>query len=118
MRFGHVLRKIRLEKQVSIRQLAKKIGFSATYIHMVELGKCSPPPPERIQIIADELGVDSSVLLEAAHKEKLAINEMLRRGDSRIYDIINCLSGMSDEELSKARDMILSICTRKEVQAM
>lgn len=56
--FGEQLREIRLRKDLSLKDLAERIGYSQPYISMLENGKKGIPKPETLQKIADGLDVD------------------------------------------------------------
>ena len=43
MRFGKTVRKLREEKQISIAQLAKRVGMSPTYLAPIERDVFPPP---------------------------------------------------------------------------
>lgn len=54
--FGSKLRQVREEKNISLRELAKKIGVSGAFLSDIELGRRFPSP-EKIELIAAEIGV-------------------------------------------------------------
>lgn len=67
-RFGEVLKKIRVEKGLSIRKISAKCGLSASYWSYLERGKFGPPSISKIKQIARELEINSDRLLaEAGH---------------------------------------------------
>ncbi|MCK5841535.1 MAG: helix-turn-helix domain-containing protein [Candidatus Sabulitectum sp.] len=67
-RFGEVLKKIRVEKGLSIRKISAQCGLSASYWSYLERGKFGPPSISKTKQIARELGVDSDMLMaEAGH---------------------------------------------------
>lgn len=85
---GQRIRRERLERSLTQRQLAEKVGVGVPHISKVEAGRESPSD-ELIGKIADEFGVDKDELLIAARRvpdeliEKLASDpsaslEMLR----------------------------------------
>ena len=66
--FGNLLRSIRLEARVGLRELARLIGKSPGYLSDMESGNV-PPPSERIIVqIAHALNIDKKALLSAAKK--------------------------------------------------
>lgn len=54
--FGSYLRKIREEKNISLRELAKKINVSGAFLSDIELGRRFPAT-DKIELLAVELGV-------------------------------------------------------------
>jgi HTH-type transcriptional regulator, competence development regulator len=66
--FGKTLRRIRLDAQVGLRELARLVDKSPGYISDVEQDNVSPPSEEVIVGIANALRVDKNELLSAASK--------------------------------------------------
>ena len=66
--FGSILKQLRLDKDIGLRELAKMIGKSPSYLSEIESGHASPPSPEMILDIAHALGGHKNELLAAASK--------------------------------------------------
>ncbi len=66
--FGKLLRYLRNEASVGLRELARLIGKSPGYISDVELDNVPPPSEETIVNISNALNVDKKVLLNKAKK--------------------------------------------------
>ena len=66
--FGKTLRRLRLDGQVGLRELARLVDKSPGYISDVEQDNVSPPSEEVIVGIANALRVDKNELLSAASK--------------------------------------------------
>lgn len=66
MHFGQLLRVLRTESGLGLRELARRIGISPSYLSLVENGKMGPPSSERITQIAGILHVSPSVLMNIA----------------------------------------------------
>jgi transcriptional regulator with XRE-family HTH domain len=54
--FGAKLRQFREEKDISLRELAKRIGVSGAFLSDIELGRRFPSE-EKLELITKELGV-------------------------------------------------------------
>lgn len=54
--FGSFLRQIREEKNISLRELAKKIGVSGAFLSDIELGRRFPAA-DKIELLAQEIGI-------------------------------------------------------------
>jgi len=54
--FGSYLRQIREAKNISLRELAKKIGVSGAFLSDIELGRRFPSP-DKIELLAKEIGI-------------------------------------------------------------
>lgn len=68
MTFGQVIRQLRIEKRLSLRELATRVGIDFTYLSKVENGKADPPSDDVINRMSWELGYDSEQLLALAAK--------------------------------------------------
>src|SRR5687768_13953647 len=68
MHLGATLRLLRVEAGLSLRDLARRIGVSGAYLSRVEHGLDKAPTPERLEAIARELGVPTTLLMEVAHR--------------------------------------------------
>jgi transcriptional regulator with XRE-family HTH domain len=66
--FGDILRDLRLESGVGLRELARMIQTSAGYLSDVENGRAAPPSEKVIVDIAQALKVDKRRLLAPARK--------------------------------------------------
>ena len=59
---GGTLRRLRLESGISLRDLARRLGVSSAYLSRVEHGLDAVPTPERLEAMAEELGVPAAML--------------------------------------------------------
>ena len=59
--FGAKLRQIREEKNISLRELAKKIGVSGAFLSDIELGRRFPSL-DKIELLAKEIGIPAEDL--------------------------------------------------------
>ena len=66
--FGSILRNLRLNARVGLRELARLINKSPGYLSDVEIGRVPPPSEAVILDIARALNVDKRKLLTAASK--------------------------------------------------
>jgi len=66
--FGKLLRSLRLESGVGLRELSRLIEKSPGYLSDVESGNVPAPSKETIVQIANALNVDKKTLLNAAKK--------------------------------------------------
>lgn len=64
--FGEILRELRKEKKISLRNLGIKSGISHAYLSQLENNKRGTPKPETLKKIAEGLKIPYSELMEAA----------------------------------------------------
>lgn len=55
MSFGEYLMQLRKDRGLSLRETARGLGISASYLSQVEKGRTTPLTPERIQELAEFL---------------------------------------------------------------
>jgi PTS system nitrogen regulatory IIA component len=68
MHFGAALRLLRLDSGLGLRDLARRVGVSGTYLSRVESGLDPAPTPTRLEHLARELGVPATMLVDLAHR--------------------------------------------------
>ena len=73
--FGKILRNIRLQAQIGLRELAALINKSPGYLSDVELDRVPPPSETMILDIAKALNVNKKDLLKAAKKVDPELSE-------------------------------------------
>lgn len=66
--FGQMLRRLRLEKNITQRELAGMIGVDFTYISKIELGTMEPPAEEKVIKLAEIFGEDPYKFLLMARR--------------------------------------------------
>jgi len=75
--FGEILRELRLNAGIGLRELARMIDRSPGYLSGVEQMQVAPPSEPVILAIASALGVEKKILLEAAKKVDPEISEYM-----------------------------------------
>ncbi|AIC95416.1 helix-turn-helix domain-containing protein [Shouchella lehensis] len=94
--FGQFIKELRIDKEITIKELASMSGVSAAQISRLESGVRKSSKPETVKALADALGVDHKTAMERAgygfeDEEKTLTNEQ-----EFIKDIER---EMTDEEL-------------------
>ena len=85
--FGQYLRSVRQAKKISIRQLAKAVSKTPTYISDIEKGNNKPPERELLDRIIAELHLEEfpdirNRLYDLAAKERKDVKEYLMENES------------------------------------
>ena len=101
--FGELIRKRREEKKqvdprFSLRQFAKRVQLSPTFVSKLENGDFAPPSAEKIKLIAHELDLNPDDLLAMAKKMDPAIEEIIHEQNA-MADFLRSASGLSEEKL-------------------
>lgn len=95
-----IIKKLRLAKKLTTRELAKELGVSQAYLSMLENGKRkSPPPPDIIRLLASTLDYDYYSLMRMAgymNNEVLQLNDLKRNRDN----LLEGIKSLSDSKSS------------------
>lgn len=93
--FGTRLKALRLEQQLSQRELAEKVaeklkqqdgrGFDFTYLSKIENNRMPPPSQRAILVLAEVLHADSDELLALAGKAPADVGEQLKNEKARVF---------------------------------
>ncbi len=71
--FGEFLQRKREEKEITLRRMADKLGFSAPFLSDVEKGRRNPPDLAKLEQIADILSMsteDKETMFDLAGKKR------------------------------------------------
>ena len=95
------IRKLREEKRIGLRQFARMIGVSATYLSKIERGEMPPPAEDRVKEIARLLDQDPDELLALAGKVASDLNEIIRSRPREMASFLRTARGLSGQELER-----------------
>lgn len=84
MEFGYRMRQLRNEKGLGLREFAKLINVSASYLSNIERGSAAPPTSEIVKIIAEGLDADVDELLQLANRFDMKELEKVRKNSRRL----------------------------------
>ena len=79
--FGKKVRRSRKDKEIGLRELARRVDIDYSNLSRIERGKRPPPDLNTVIKIAGELGIDRSELLKLAGVPEEVI--MKKRGEER-----------------------------------
>jgi HTH-type transcriptional regulator, competence development regulator len=99
--FGATIRALRERRRIGLRQFARTIGVSATYLSKIERGEMPPPAEDRVKEIARLLGQDPDELLALAGKVASDLNEIIRNRPRETASFLRSTSGLSGKELEQ-----------------
>ena len=99
--FGAFIRRKRKEKNLGLREMAKKIGISPTYLSKCERDKFPPPTEDRVKAIAKELECDVDDLLARAGRVSSDISEIIKRHPVQLAALLRNTKGMSSDDIDQ-----------------
>lgn len=100
-KFGALVRREREAKEIGLREMAKMVGFSPTYLSRVERGEVPPPAEDRVRRIAEILDRDPDDLLALAGRVASDLTDIIRQRPREIADFLRATKGLTAEELAK-----------------
>jgi len=104
--FGTALKSLRIEKRITQRDLAEKVGVDFTYISKIENGKLeNTPSVDTITKIANILEADVDQLILLAKKVPETIRETIV-DDNLAATFLRKVSHFSPEQRQKIQDVI------------
>ena len=104
-RFGAFVRRKREEKEIGLREMAKLIGVSPTYVSKVERDEFPPPAEDKVRLIADVIGCDVDELLARAGRVASDLSDIIKRNPVEVAALLRTTKGLTAEELKRlARD--------------
>jgi DNA-binding XRE family transcriptional regulator len=101
-RFGDIIRDKRLAKGFSLRQFAKLVGVSPTYISQVEQGKVKyAPAADRVRKMAEVLNEPSDELIALAGRVPEGLPAVFVEAPRMMATFLREAKGLTAEELRK-----------------
>ncbi len=105
IKFGAYVRQERDRKELGLREMAKMIGVSPTYLSKIERDEFAPPAEDRVRKIAEILGSDVDELLALAGKVSSDLSEIIREHPREQAALLRTTKGLTADELTRlARD--------------
>jgi transcriptional regulator with XRE-family HTH domain len=99
--FGTVVRREREAREIGLREMAKRIGVSPTYLSKVEREEFAPPTEEKVRAIAEILERDPDELLALAGRTPSDLAEIIKRNPVEVSALLRTTRGMSRKEIAR-----------------
>ena len=100
-RFGTTVRREREKLEIGLREMAKKIGVSPTYLSKVERDEFPPPAEDKVLAIAEIIGRDPDELLALAGRVSSELTEIIRRHPREMASFLRAANGLTAEEMAR-----------------
>lgn len=100
-KFGAFIRREREAKEIGLREMAKKIGVSPTYLSKVERVEFPPPTEDKVRKIAGVLGLDADELLALAGRVASDLTDIIRERPREMADFLRAAKGLTAEDMAR-----------------
>jgi transcriptional regulator with XRE-family HTH domain len=99
--FGPLVRREREAKQIGLREMAKMIDVSPTYLSKVERDEFPPPTEARVRKIAEIIGHDADELLALAGRVASDLTVIIRQRPREMADFLRAAKGLTADEIAR-----------------
>ena len=100
-KFGAFIRARREAKEIGLREMAKMIGVSPTYMSKVERDEFSPPAEDKVRLIAEVIDCDVDELLARAGKVASDLSEIIKRNPVELAALLRTTNGLSADDIQR-----------------
>jgi transcriptional regulator with XRE-family HTH domain len=99
--FGPLVRREREAREIGLREMAKMIGVSSTYLSKIERGEFPPPIENKVKAIAKIIGRDADELLALAGRVASDLTEIIRRRPREIATLLRTVKGLTAQDMTR-----------------
>ena len=100
-KFGAFIRRERGAREIGLREMAKMIGVSPTYMSKVERDEYPPPAEDKVKAIAKIIGCDADDLLARAGRVSTDLSEIIKRNPIELGALLRTTKGLNADEVTK-----------------
>src|ERR1700722_6023727 len=96
-KFGAFVRREREAKEIGLREMAKMIGVSPTYLSKVERDEFPPPAEDKVKAIAKIIACNADDLLARAGRVSSDISDIIKRHPVELALLLRTTKGLTTE---------------------
>jgi transcriptional regulator with XRE-family HTH domain len=100
-KFGAFVRRQREAKEIGLREMAKMIGVSPTYLSKVERDEFPPPAEDKVRKIAAIIGCDVDELLARADRVSSDLSEIIKQRPREIAALLRTTKGLTADDVTR-----------------
>ena len=100
-KFGAFIRRQREAKEIGLREMAKMIEVSPTYLSKIERDEFPPPTEDRVRAIAKIIECDADDLLARAGRVSSDISEIIKRHPVELAALLRTTKDLTAEEIAR-----------------
>ena len=99
--FGAFVRREREAREIGLREMAKMIGVSPTYLSKVERDEFAPPAEDKVKAIAQVIGCDADDLLARAGRVSTDISDIIKRHPVQLAALLRTTKGLTGDDIAR-----------------
>jgi transcriptional regulator with XRE-family HTH domain len=100
-KFGEFVRRERKAKEIGLREMAKMIGVSPTYLSKIERDEFAPPAEDKVRKIATIIGCDADELLARADRVSSDLSEIIKRRPVQVAALLRTTKGLTADDMAR-----------------
>jgi transcriptional regulator with XRE-family HTH domain len=98
-KFGEFVRREREAKEIGLREMAKMIGVSPTYLSKIERDEFPPPAEDKVRKIAAIIGCDADEMLARADRVSSDLSEIIKRRPVEVAALLRTTKGLTADDM-------------------
>ena len=99
--FGTRLRELRLEQDITLRDFARRLGVTPTYISQIEQEYCKPPKSNVVEKMATILGQDTDQFLTLAGRLPEDLCEVIRTHPASMVTFLRSAARLTETQIAE-----------------
>src|SRR4026209_867589 len=100
-KFGAFIRREREGKEIGLREMAKMIGVSPTYLSKVERDEFPPPAEDTVKALPKIIDCDADDLLARAGRVSRDISDIIKRHPLELAALLRTTEGLTAEDIAR-----------------
>src|ERR1700692_3627188 len=100
-KFGAFIRREREAREIGLREMAKIIGVSPTYLSKIERDEFPPPAEDKVKAIAEIIGCNAHDVLARAGRVSSDISDIIKRRPVELTALLRTTKGMTADEITR-----------------
>ena len=100
-KFGEFVRRQRETKEIGLREMAKMIGVSPTYLSKMERDEFPPPAEDKVRKIAEIIGCDVDELLARAGRVSTDMSDIIKRHPVQMAALLRTTKGLTADDIAR-----------------
>jgi transcriptional regulator with XRE-family HTH domain len=97
--FGAFIRQRREAREIGLREMAKMIGVSPTYLSKIERDEFKPPVEDKVRAIAKIIDCDPDELLARAGRVSADVSEIIKRQPAALAALLRTTKGLKAHDI-------------------